>query len=337
MSLLDKNELGIFIIPMVILFGFFVIYTTSFAQQSQTESFSFTVAPQNPEPFSQVSVSISSFSVDLDRALIKWNINGELTLSGIGEKSTQVRVGDSGDVTIIKVEALFANGNKLNKNLVLQPASMDILWEATDSYTPPFYKGKALPSPEAKIKVIANPELKSLGGNRYDTKSLIYTWKKGGDTQQSVSGFGKQSFSFQHNFFDKEQDIRVTVESPNGISTAEKSIVIPFSRPLVGVYKEDIQKGINFSKEISKSSDYFSGKVSLVAVPYFFSVKTANDKDLSYVWKINGKSSQQQEIKNKLTVSKGGEDAGSAGIEVKIESVLKLFQEGFNSFNLNLQ
>jgi len=32
---------------------------------------------------------------------------------------------------------------------------MVLLWQADDSYVPPFYEGKALPSPNSEIKVVA--------------------------------------------------------------------------------------------------------------------------------------------------------------------------------------
>ena len=44
---------------------------------------------------------------------------------------------------------------------------MVLLWQANDSYVPPFYKGKALPGADTKIKIVAMPEIRS--GSLLDT------------------------------------------------------------------------------------------------------------------------------------------------------------------------
>jgi hypothetical protein len=335
MNLLKQIKISRYLLFVGGIFMMFLLGANSLL--AQTESFSFDVYPKNPDPYSMVSVSISSFSVDLDRAQITWDLNGDLVLSGVGEKKFSVQVGDVGEVSILKVEATFRNGNKLNKTLALQPSYLDLLWEATDSYTPPFYKGKALPSPEATIKVVATPEIKSFGGTTYKPSTLIYEWKKGIETQQGVSGFNKQYFSFKHNFFDKEQGVRVSVSSPDKRSTAENSVTIPFGKPFIAVYTEDIQEGVDFSREVSRQQTILNGKTNLVVVPYFFSVDTAIDGDLEYVWKINGKETQNTSQKNKLSIVKSGQEGGLAGLEVVIESITKLFQESRNSFSLDLR
>ncbi len=317
-----------------VFFGFFIASTTSFAQ---TESFSFDVTPQNPEPYSTVRVSISSFSVDLDRASLTWTLDENLILSGIGKTQTTFQTKGLGEISVLKVEALFSNGLKLNKVLAIQPAYLDILWEASDSYTPPFYKGKALPTPETIIKVVAVPEIKSYGGSKYNPSSLVYTWKKGIETQQSSSGFNKQYFSFKHSVFDKDQRIGVEVASQDGFSRAEGSTLITFTKPIVAIYKEDSRKGLDLSRELSREGNSVSGKTSLAAVPYFFSVDKSDDSDLRYVWKINDRQTTPPGKKSKLTIEKGGEEGGSANIKLSIESITKLFQEGSRSFNINLR
>jgi hypothetical protein len=320
-----------------VFFAFVGVLTLSSVALAQVESFSFDVIPKNPEPNSVVKVSINSFSVDLDRAHIKWTINGDLVLSGVGNKKTSFKVGDLGEITLVKVEAIFAGGKKLNKTLVIQPAHLDLLWESADSYTPPFYKGKALPARESTIKITAIPEIKNYGGSYHKPKNLIYTWTKDLNTQSGASGFNKQYFSFKHSVFDAEQRVGVTVTSQDGFSSANGSTLISFVQPFVAVYEEELKKGPDFGKELSQNTVSSHGKTSLVAIPYFFSVKDAVAKDISYKWNINNNKITPPGQKNKLTLQKSGEDAGSAGISVAIQSLTKIFQESSRVFNINLQ
>lgn len=324
------------VFSFIFIFGVacFLFVSTAMAQ---TESFSFEVYPKNPAPQEVVRVNIKSFSVDLDRAHITWTVDENTILSGIGEKSASIKTKNLGEVTLVKVVAVFAQGQRIEQTLVLQPAYLDILWESTDSYIPPFYKGKALPSQESTLKVVAIPEIKNYAGQKYKPEHLIYTWKKGIETQTNNSGFNKQYFSFKHNVFDSEQRINIEVSSQDGYSGGEGSALITFSNPRVAVYQETSQKGINFASELSQNSLSSRGKTSLVAIPYFFSTNSHGESGLSYQWTVNGNTATPQNTKNKITLEKTGEDAGLAEVEVSIKSVSKLFQDGLKKFNIELQ
>jgi len=55
------------------------------------------------------------------------------------------------------ISIILDSTHRIDKEIVIEPAQLDILWESTDSYVPPFYEGKALPSIESTIKVVALP------------------------------------------------------------------------------------------------------------------------------------------------------------------------------------
>jgi ABC-type antimicrobial peptide transport system permease subunit len=331
MSLVNLKK--ILISGGVALFVLFFGLTAS----AQTDSFSFSVTPQNPDPFSSVSVSLSSFSVDMDRAFINWKVDGSLKLSGIGEKVLSVQVGAAGKTTVVEVEATFVNGQKIKKSLVLQPSNLDLLWEAKDSYTPPFYKGKALPLPEAVIKVVAVPEIKTFGGTTYNPESLVYEWKKGVSSQQNVSGFNKQYYSFRNSYFDQEDNISVKVSSQDRSNSAEKNTTINFFDPVIAVYKEDQKRGVVFSQNLTQESSPITGQANLVAVPYFFSATDISSPDLRYEWRVNERTIQNKNKKNEVGLTKSGEEGGFAFVELSIESISKLFQEARTSFNIELR
>ena len=76
----------------------------------------------------------------------------------------------------------------------------DVLWEALDSHTPPFYKGKPLPSNESYIRAVA------ISGS-FNPRTTTYTWNRGGKTVASASGLGKSAFIFKHDILTNTEDI----------------------------------------------------------------------------------------------------------------------------------
>jgi len=308
------------------------------AVYAQTENFAFSVSPQNPEPNSLVYVSISSFSVNLNNLPITWKIDGELVLSGTGETKTSFQTKDAGVPMLVEVAVRLSPAKTIEKTLIIQTSHVDLLWEALNSYTPPFYKGKALPAPESTIKVTAAPEIKNYTGKLYAPKNLTYQWKKGGDVQSFASGYNKQSFTFNHNVFDGEENVSVDVASPDGLSKGSSYVTIPLVRSRVAFYQEKPQEGINFSREVSKNRLTGQGRVTLVAIPYFFSTKTAGGQNVSYEWSLNDKKVATPSQKNKLSIEKEADgEGGLVSVGIVTENFSKLFQKDTGLFNLELQ
>jgi hypothetical protein len=330
---LGKFSISYFLAGLIFVFFAFPL----FFAEAQTENFSFNITPKNPNPNETVYVSISSFSVDLTRANITWELDNELILSGTGEARTSFKTKELGEPSVLRVTAAYSSQDKIVKTLVIQPASVDILWESVDSYTPPFYKGKALAGRESRIKVVAIPEVKSYGGTLYSPKDLVYEWEKGGENQVGAGGFGKQHFSFLHNVLENDPEISVVAKSRDGYSQASGRTVVNFVSPTIGLYKESVREGINFTEELTQKRHRFGGQTSIVAVPYYFSTNSDAVEGLAYNWEINGSRVNNPEKKNRITIQKSGESGGGAQINLSIENITKLFQDATRSFGIELQ
>ena len=72
----------------------------------------------------------------------------------------------------------------------MQPTSVDVLWSAY-SYTPPFYKGKALAPSRGSVVLVALPQLVTRNGSPIEPKNIIYTWSRRGVILGKSSGLGK--------------------------------------------------------------------------------------------------------------------------------------------------
>ena len=112
--------------------------------------------------------------------------------------------------TVVATIALF--DGDLNETIVIKPSVIVVLWQANNSYVPPFYKGKAMPSPDSEIKVVALPQIKNSSGF-VDPKNMTYTWKKDYTNNPDGSGYGKNSFTYVNDYLEDLNNIGVTVST----------------------------------------------------------------------------------------------------------------------------
>src|SRR5690606_39124133 len=115
--------------------------------------------------------------------------------------------GNSGDVTDITA-VIEIEGQVFRKELRFAPSQIDLLWEATDAYTPPFYKGKALPIQQSELRVTAIPETFLIEPT--DAPNLVYYWDRNYSRDVAKSGFGKQSYSLTADPLNPTEKIKVT-------------------------------------------------------------------------------------------------------------------------------
>ncbi|MFQ5754351.1 MAG: hypothetical protein ACE5HI_20410, partial [bacterium] len=168
----------------------FFIFTVSLFVHAQIPGFGevilFDVSPENPRPGQIVTVAIESFSVDLDRASsITWLVNGEAVNRGAGVKQIQFETGELGSVSVVDVVVRGTDIGTVSESVTIRPTEVDLIWEA-GVYTPPFYSGKALPSSESEITIVAVPQLVTSSGNKLKSSDLIFTWKKDGKVLGSL-------------------------------------------------------------------------------------------------------------------------------------------------------
>jgi hypothetical protein len=329
MSLVNTKKL--LIIATLLVFGF--ISPLFVSAQEANININFEVYPSHPQPNQNISVGLTSFSVDLDRAYIEWLVDGTMTLAGRGETRLSTQTGDLGEVTLIKTKIILSSGRVEEKTLAIQPASVDVLWEAVDSYVPPFYKGKALPAPGATIKAVAVPQIKKFNGVMYSPESLVYTWKRDLDIVQAASGFNKQFFTFRNGLFNNEEDIRIEVESQDGYSSAAESTNINLYQPEIRFYEEKSGEGVLFQKELTSNELTRDNRTTIVAAPFFFSKEGALNS-INYRWQINDRIIATPKNRNKVTIQKNNEEGGLVNIKLTLESSRNLFQEASQLFKI---
>jgi hypothetical protein len=133
---------------------FFTLFGGGLAlAQVQNSDVTISITPSSPSANQAVKATVKSYITDLDKAYISWSLNDEIKARGVGKTEFSFTLGNLDTTTLISAEIGLTNGKTLNKSLTIAGTSVDLLWEAVDSYSPPFYKGKTLVGREGEINL----------------------------------------------------------------------------------------------------------------------------------------------------------------------------------------
>lgn len=288
--------------------------------------------PENPEPYQDVTINISSYATDLNKAIITWETEKGTVLSGIGKTSYSFKTGGIGSSNIFNVNITpVGSMSTISKRIIIIPSEVEIMWESIDGHTPPFYRGKTLPISGSKIRAVAIPNTNTI---KSGSGSITYTWKSGDETQLDASGYNKNYYEFKNSMFEDSSEVTVLASSVSGNYSAENTISIPMYKPKIVFYKKSPTEGVLYNTALDKETPMIEDEMTIVAEPYFMSLRGHENK-FSYNWQINGQSIATPSRKTELTVhptSRGG----FATINVIIENTNELFQQVSNSLKLNL-
>jgi hypothetical protein len=255
--------------------------------------------PNNPQPYQDATINISSYATDLNKAIITWQVGSTTVLSGIGKTSYSLKTGASDTPIIVNINIkTIGSMNSINKKITIIPSEVEIMWESTDGYIPPFYKGKILPISGSTIKVVAIPNSSTI---KNGSGSISYTWKKGYDVLPDVSGYNKNYYIFKNSMFDEKNEITVMATSVAGNYAAEKTIEIPIFKPSIVFYKKSPTEGILYNSALNIETFMTEDEMTVIAEPYFFSL-TGNENNFSYNWKINNETIETPSKKTELTI-----------------------------------
>jgi hypothetical protein len=253
--------------------------STVYADPSATISLN----PENPEPKSNVALTLESYSFNVNTAIITWKINDVTIRKGEGEKTFSLRTGNVGEVSHVTVTAETSDGSLIEQTIDVVPSSVILLFEAPKSYVPVLYEGRSLPSDGGLVRVTALPQI-SDNGVPILPSSLSYSWYLNDSILKSLSGVGKQSATIRLDYLKNKNDIKVIVRSPFGNSGTKKIVVYPHAiMPLLYTY--DPTLGTNFTTLIERRFEATSD-FTLSLEPFYLSQK--EQKDPTFTWYIDG-------------------------------------------------
>ncbi|MGB0925339.1 MAG: hypothetical protein ACPGTS_01370 [Minisyncoccia bacterium] len=316
---------------------FIILTVVSFFAQTQTHAQQFNlysaddiivnVYPQIPGPNTQVELSIKSYSFNLNNYYIAWFKNGIRETADYGNRNFTFTTGDSGTATDISL-AVEYEGQVFRKEFRFVPSEVDLLWEAVDAYTPPFYRGKALPLLQSQIEITAIPETQLIAPS--DAPKLVYYWDRNYKRDIPSSGFSKQSFLFEADPLLTEEIIEVTSNDRRENSFATNTLVLPTAafQPKILFYEINENERLMTNKALNSNPVINGDTIKLSFHPLNLSTTAANFIDLFVGWNINNEARPPQnfEKQDELYITTNG-TPGEVNISLELANIRKIMQD----------
>jgi hypothetical protein len=304
-----------------------------FKAKAAESDISVSMSPENPAPGESTSISLSSYLYDLNSVLISWSVDGKNNVSGIGQKTFFVNAPSAGGETTVIATVATSDGN-LEKTITIRPVSLVLLWQADDSYTPPFYEGKALPSPQSEIKVVAMPEIKN-GSSEVNPQSMLYDWQEDYNNQPDSSGYGKNYFIYESDYLDSTDNISVTASTLDQKYSADANLNITTTQPKILFYNQDPNLGTLWENALVDGNKIAGAEV-IEAAPYFISPKDIRIPLLSWNWSINDNPvTVPIYAENLLPIQTQAGVSGTSKIDLTINNTAEIFETVSKEINVN--
>lgn len=282
------------------------------------------MTPQTPGSNEDVEILLEAYGIDLNKARITWKVNGAIVKNGTGEKKLSLKSGNTGKLTIVIASILPAGGFEITKRVEIFPGEVDLIWES-DTYTPPFYKGKSWFTSQSNIKVSAIPNIIE-GGVRGSTANTIYKWSRNGTILGSESGYGRRTFRFKDSILLNDETVSVEAESSSGKKA--KSEVVLFERnPQAVLYEENASLGVLFNKAIVNDYNFDSDEKNILVYPYFFSTDSKDGTSMKYVWSQNDEEIFLPEEQSNLVFRNTEGVSGKTKVSVRANNLVNIVQE----------
>ncbi len=319
---------------LLYLIAIFAIYG-SFALKINAQSINgvlVDMVPSTPAPYGNTTINLKSYENNLDSVLISWSVDGKTMISAIGKKSFSVTAPAAG-VTMNIVATISLPDGTIETKIEIRPSVMVLLWQANDSYVPPFYRGKALPSPQSEVKVVAMPEIKSGSGN-ISPQNMTYSWQTDYNNNVDGSGYGKNSFAYVNDYLEDSNTISVTASTVDQSSSVNGSIDIGTIVPKILLYKKDIALGTLWQNTLPDTYK-IQGPEIIEAIPYFVSPKQIINPALVWNWSINDiPVTVAGYNKNLMPLQVQAGTHGTSKLDLQISNTDKIFQTTSKEINI---
>lgn len=303
-----------------------------FFSSENTLTISYT--PLYPKPGDEVTLRVTSPIRDLRDAEITWRGNGAAIGGGLGATETKITAGEVGKATTVGVTVTGEDFTE-TASVEIVPAVVHLVWEA-DSYTPPFYEGRALPVRGSTVRLLAIPKL-SIAGREIPAADLIYTWRVDGTVRATASGRGKMSFVTSTSVFSDVTTVQLTVASADRRVNAESSVRIVAADPAVRLYEDHPLFGTMYHRAFSTTMALPETEATFVATPYFIPASAASEPRLRYRWRVNRTAvTPHAERPYALTIN-AANSSGKAFVEVAITHADNYFFDATGAWTVHLQ
>jgi hypothetical protein len=275
------------------------------------------LTPENVAPGQVITVELSNFSRDFSLATVAWSVDGKIVASGLGLTTTTVQAGSLGSQKRVAVAAQFPDGSILSGSTTLTPSVVSLVWEA-ETYTPPWYRGKALASPGSVVRASAEAWFIRKDGSRISNDQILFSWKRNGILLTTLSGVGKSTLTMPAPQLHADDSLSVTASSRDGSFEGNSIVVIPSASVQPVLYPTSPTGGVSYISALGESVTVIDSETTVVAELYFASIRNRNDAQMQYQWSVNGEVSRPESEASKLTIALANTGAVTAKITLAV-------------------
>ena len=309
--------------------------TAAHAQLGFGETLTLSVMPRNPATGETVQVKAESLLLDLEAGELTWYVNGARNAPGAGVLETQVTVGALGSATNVRAVFLQGGIEVSSAEVTIRPTEIDLLWEA-DSYTPPFFAGRALPSAGTSLRMEALTRFRRADGTLIPPKDITFTWRRNGYVIADASGRGKYRATLASPPLFGTDIISVEARSTDGSLSGEASARIPSIEPILALYENHPLFGVLYHRALGAQNTFPEVEKSFAAVPYFADAGSPADTALIWEWSVEKNAIGNDPSRpNEITVNAEG-STGIANIDLALSHVVNLFMSATGSWGITL-
>lgn len=242
-------------------------------------------SPSSPSPNEQTTITAKTPTFDPNTAHFTWTVDGKKRddLSGFGKNKFTITAGDAGSKMRVSVHVLSPKGQTLTSAYTMYVTDLTMTWIA-QTYTPKWYKGKALPTSGSPLKIVAAPTI-IIDGVTIPPEKLIYRWSVNG--QKKLSGIGQQTFTtvapgkpdqtLMYTVSIEDGGKRIKKEGRLGLTVVIPKAVIYQTLPLGGVEPRQAMRYASLAP--GKSMD-------VQMEPFFYPI--ASRRDIPFEWTVSG-------------------------------------------------
>jgi hypothetical protein len=314
-----QRKLSLFVQTFVLCVVFLSIATHAHAQVINTGAgISISASPSFPKPNTPVTLKLIDYSTNTVGAGVEWYVNGVRNESMQNERTIVVESGAIGEKKDVEVRVTPSGGIPMSARYTITSTVIDVIVEA-ETYTPSFYKGRALPSPESTLRAIAVIH----DGSSRTPQDYAYKWELDGNIIETGALTGKNVMTIPTRRF-QTGNLRLEVFDRSGVSVGATSVKIGITQPQMHLYEFSPLRGL--SQRVVKSPATIIGEeTTLYAEPYFMNIQSIAT-DTNFEWLLNKTVvTQNVTTPNTIVLRRVGE-GGQADVVVSAFSKSKLPQ-----------
>lgn len=295
---------------------------------------SIALSPQYPAPLQSVHLTVNAAGIDLTESTIVWRAGGKVIAQGTGKNSADIIAGPLGSETAIGVSVTASDGSQYGAQAIVAPTQLDLL-AGSDSYTPPFYLGRALPSAGTNLILQALPHFKRNNGTLIADSDITYTWKQDGQVLGSISGRGRSFAIIPIVHLYGGNTITVEAESSDGTRSGETTVNVPLSQPVLDLYEDHPLYGVLYSGALHTSTHIPDSEMAFAAIPYFAEARAINDPQLSYDWRVNDtRISPSAGSPQEITIN-ADNSSGQAALSLEVTHATNYYFDATGLWNIS--